>query len=82
VELAQIIWLIPASASVGPSATTKDNVSVEDAQPALLIVQTKEFNPIDKPVTVAKGLLMFARFPEPVKIDHVPFPTIGVFPIS
>ncbi len=54
-------------------------VSVLAAQVPFVIVHTKVFTPVVKPVTVELGLLAVVTAPVPAITVHAPVPITGVF---
>jgi hypothetical protein len=54
-------------------------VSLLAAQVPLLIVHTKVFTLVSKPVTPVVGLVGFTTVPAPAITVHTPVPIIGVF---
>ena len=57
-------------------------VSLDDGQEALLIVQTKVFDPTDNPVTPDVGSPGVVTVAVPAITVHAPVPTDGVFAAS
>ncbi len=57
-------------------------VSVLAAQVPFVIVQTKVFVPVVKPVTPLLGSLAVVTAPVPAITVHAPVPTVGVFAAS
>ena len=78
----QTVWLGPAFAAVGNTSRVIVIVSLDGGHEPLLIVQTKEFAPILKPVTCDTGLPGAVTEPLPAITVQIPVPTVGEFPAN
>ena len=75
----QIVWSMPAADTVGSWSTLIVIVSVLAAQVPLLIVHTKVFTPVVKPVTPLVGDVGVVTTPVPAVTVQTPVPVVGVF---
>jgi len=57
-------------------------VSRDDVQVPLLMVQTNELGPRERPVTPEEGLVGVVTAPVPAMTVQIPEPIVGVFPAS
>jgi hypothetical protein len=76
-------WFSPASAIVGLSSTVIVTELEDDGQNPLEIVHSKVAEPpMDKPVTSDVGSDASVIVALPEVTDHIPVPTVGVFPVK
>ena len=80
VEVAHIVWLLPALETVGIATPVIVTCEVEGVQGALEIVHSKTLGPVPKPVTPEVGEDGVVIVPEPLINVHAPVPVVGVFP--
>ena len=70
---------MPALDAVGNWSTLIVIASVLGVHVPLVMVQTKVFTPVLKPVTPLVGELGVVTTPVPAVTVHAPIPTVGVF---
>lgn len=80
VEVAHIVWLGPALATVGLAKLVMLTVELLGEQMPLLMVHANTLVPTPKPVTPLVGLVGVVMVPAPATSVQLPVPTAGVLP--
>lgn len=77
VAVEQMVWSMPALATVGSASTVMITVSFEAGQVPFTMLQTNTFWPMLSPVTDEVAELTLPNVPLPDTSDQVPVPVVG-----